>query len=518
VTANLTAATPQSQFLRNILWSWGGVVANVFLGFVLSPYMVRQLGDARYGVWALSFAFIEYFWLCDFGMRSAVVNQIASARSLGHYHRLSEILSSALAWLWSVAAVVLLLVLLLHRSIAPLFRVNPLWQDDFRWLLLIVGVGFAIQIALVAFLAALEACQEFRIINRNLVLSSLLRATLSALVLFAGQGLVTLGLVTVGSNVLVFWLHYRSFRQRYPHTVFGIRFARRQQFREMVRFGTSSFSVNSALAVLNQGPVVLIGRAISEAAVGYFLFPSRILVYIVEFVTRIGFITSPDSADKMARGQGASVVEMGITLGRYCFMLFAPICIFLWCFGEQLISVWVKPDFARQVAPLLLPLSIGVLFVTAAQFNSSSILFGLARHRSYGWLVWVETIFLIGGCLLVMPRYGLLGVAWCATSLMLLHRGLGTPFLVCYYLRHSYLAYMRDIYLRPVLVGLPVTAGAFWLRQFLPADAGWWPLMVAISVISLCYYVGCLMICLQPQHRTMLLAAAARLRQRGLAA
>ena len=47
------------RFLVNVVWSWLGVLAGFFTGFVLSPYIIRKLGDQRYGIWALAFAFID---------------------------------------------------------------------------------------------------------------------------------------------------------------------------------------------------------------------------------------------------------------------------------------------------------------------------------------------------------------------------------------------------------------------------------------------------------------------------
>ena len=43
------------------------MIASFFTGFFLSPYIIRRLGDQRYGIWALAFAFIDYYTLFDFG-------------------------------------------------------------------------------------------------------------------------------------------------------------------------------------------------------------------------------------------------------------------------------------------------------------------------------------------------------------------------------------------------------------------------------------------------------------------
>src|SRR5580658_915521 len=70
----LDSPTPQPRwhFLHNVLWSWLAVIANLIIGFVLTPYVIRKLGSEGYGIWTLLFSLISYYGLLDLGMRSAV--------------------------------------------------------------------------------------------------------------------------------------------------------------------------------------------------------------------------------------------------------------------------------------------------------------------------------------------------------------------------------------------------------------------------------------------------------------
>ena len=50
-----SAAEPKKskQFIVNVLWNWSAVVVNVFTALILSPFIIRRLGDDNYGLWAL---------------------------------------------------------------------------------------------------------------------------------------------------------------------------------------------------------------------------------------------------------------------------------------------------------------------------------------------------------------------------------------------------------------------------------------------------------------------------------
>ena len=72
------------KFIRSVIWNWAGVSVSLITGFLLSPYLFRKLGPEGYGIWALCFSLIEYYWLLDLGVRSA------TAKFVAHYWTTGE--------------------------------------------------------------------------------------------------------------------------------------------------------------------------------------------------------------------------------------------------------------------------------------------------------------------------------------------------------------------------------------------------------------------------------------------
>ena len=75
---------PQSggrSFVSNVLWNWVGAIANIAAGLFLQPYIIRQLGSTRYGIWALVFSTLDYLRMFDLGFRAAIVNYTARYRA-----------------------------------------------------------------------------------------------------------------------------------------------------------------------------------------------------------------------------------------------------------------------------------------------------------------------------------------------------------------------------------------------------------------------------------------------------
>ena len=83
------------RFFVNVVWSWVGVLASFLTSFFLSPYIIRKLGDERYGIWALAFAFIDYTTFFDFGFKSAIVNLISGFRAHSQEDKINEVVNTA---------------------------------------------------------------------------------------------------------------------------------------------------------------------------------------------------------------------------------------------------------------------------------------------------------------------------------------------------------------------------------------------------------------------------------------
>src|SRR5580704_14006505 len=112
------------RFVRSVIWNWAGVSISLITGFLLSPYLFRKLGPEGYGIWALSFSLIEYYWLLDLGMRSATGKFVAHYWTTGESAQLSEIMSTAVSYSCLIAVFMLGAVALAAPGIESFFHIS----------------------------------------------------------------------------------------------------------------------------------------------------------------------------------------------------------------------------------------------------------------------------------------------------------------------------------------------------------------------------------------------------------
>jgi O-antigen/teichoic acid export membrane protein len=499
------ARPPQAaRFLIDVLWNWLAVGTNIFAGVLLTPYIIRKLGDERYGIWALAFALIEYVFLFDLGFRSAIVTFVSRYRVRGETERINEVINTSLGYLAAVAAFVMTAAFYLSGHGSKLFKITPGDQADFAFLIRLIGFTWATGIMSNIFQASLEAFQKFKVYSHILVLMMVIRSGGCATLLLLGHGLRAMGVLVVTGQFLGYTLMFITFWRAFPALRFSTRLFVPARWKEMAGYGVHSLVASFGSLTLNQGPPLIVGHYLPEAFVGYYTVPSRLLQYLVELTARIGFVTVPKTAELLAAGRTDQIIRLGIHINRYCLALFTPATTFLMVYATPLIERWIGPTYAVRSAPLLPILAVGIYLGVAGQFNSSQILFGMAKHGPYARSIVAEAVCSAIGIALVLPRFGIYGAACVVAGFMVLNRGMICPWILCHQLHFSYFRYMAGIYTRPLLSAIVIGALAVGMKSFVVAGQTWGQLLIAVAVIGCAGLILCLFTCVEAEHRQVL--------------
>jgi O-antigen/teichoic acid export membrane protein len=492
------------KFVRSVVWNWAGVSISLITGFLVSPYLFRKLGPEGYGIWALSFSLIEYYWLLDLGVRSATAKFVAHYWTTEEPAQVSEIMSTAVSYSCLIAVFMLGLVALGAPRIEGFFHISAAYRESFRALLMLMTVSWCLGLIFNLFSAALEAVQRFDVTNRIAIITTGSRAALWFAMLYLGYGIVALGIATLLNQCLMYALNYYYFRKVLPACRISVGHASLGTLKKMCSYGIHTFLQTVSMMGLNQGPPILIGHLLPTEFVGFYNLPVRLLQYTVEFIGRIGVVTNVNAAALAAREESRPLAKLAEYANRYCLTIFMPLGILLGIYGDQFFRLWIGPVGAAQAAPLLPILLIGYVFAVVAQFSSSMLLLGLGKHQRYAKGLFAEAVVVVVALWWVIPRWGILGVAWTCSILMILNRGLFAPWLVTRTLSLGFGHYMGTIYVRPLAAAAPVIALAYLARSTILPGTNWLQIFTAGLLLGALFYALAYVICLDRDHRIML--------------
>ena len=473
--------------------------------------MVRRLGEEGYGIWALVFALIVYYDVLDFGFRSAVVKYTAHYRALNQPDQVHTVVNTALVYFSLIGSVVMMGTLLSFRSLHNLFHISPAYQPQFAALILLVGFSWSLGAVCHSFGASLEGFQRFDLYSRARITYVTVRSAGCGLLLLLGYGLVPLGVMVVSSQVLLYWLTYRNFRQTVPEFRFNPGAARFAIFRQLAGYGRHTFVANSSWQVVSQAPAVLIGHFLPAAFVGYYAIPVRLIEVSVDVSDQVISVATSNTAELAAKGEMQTVARLGMLINRYCVAAFLPIAVILWLYRSELIQVWIaKTVYTAESAPLVPFFLLGAIFALVGQSNAPSILYGLGRHQGYARGLLTEACVSVAALYYVIPRYGLKGAAITAIGLMILDRGLYTPWYLCRVLRLSFWRYMAAVYARPLLIAIPLAAITYAVKAMLLPGRDFVEIAAASALTTALGWGFGLYTALEEEHRALFIELFSR--------
>ena len=152
----------QSHTRKQVLWSILGYAFPALSSLFLTPFVVRGLGEVRYGLFLLCMTTIGFLSVLELGLAGAAVHELARARADEHPETGREVFSTVLA-LFVVLACVGAATLLIGADVAVerIFKIAEGDRADALICLRLAAAGLFFNLAMVPFVSFIRAAERF---------------------------------------------------------------------------------------------------------------------------------------------------------------------------------------------------------------------------------------------------------------------------------------------------------------------------------------------------------------------
>jgi len=455
--------------LKNVTSSWMGLAVNVITGFVVSPYILHKLGEQAFGLWVLVFAITGYYGLFDFGIRSSVVRYVAKFAATDDREELNRLINTSF-FSYTCVGLLLFAVTVVGSFFVPrIFHVQPSYASTARILFLMVGASLSVGFPLGVFGGTLEGLQKFYLLNLINITNTILRAVLIIVALNRGYGLLTVALITVVLP-LVNGLVNAVNAVRLTQLRLGRHFISWMTFKQIFNYGSVTFMISVAWKLRFKTDAMVIGTFVSSAAITYFAIGSRLVDYAGEVVSALAQIFVPMSSHSDAKGDMEHLRKLFVAGNRACAFLIFPISAVLIILGKSIIEVWVGRKYISASYPVLLILLIPSTLMLA-QSASGRILYGMARHRTWAWVVLIEGVANLILSIILVQRFGIIGDAVGTAIPLSCSMVLFLPRHLCRLLDIPVGKYVARAFMFPLILCVPLVAVLLAMQTwFVPHD------------------------------------------------
>jgi O-antigen/teichoic acid export membrane protein len=472
-----TRSPAARRVLVGAITNWLAFAATLLVGFFLTPYLVRRLGDGPYGVWAFVESILAYFTLFDLGIAACVVRFVARFHATGDRTELNRLVSTCLALFLGLG----LLLFAVGAGLLPVL-LSSIEQagvpagDVVSFSLLMVA-NLAVTLPLSLFPSILDGLERFTLKSTVRVIVLAVRTTATVFVLEQQPSLLVLGIVLTACNLIEHAILAVLAIRALPDLRFSPRLVDRATFRRVKGYSLDAFLAMVAGRACVQSGAVIVGAFLGAAPVTYFALASRLVEFAKALLRTATNTLTPAISSLEAAGNHDAIRRMFLRGTRWVLYPILPVHFGLIVFGRPFLVTWLgDPEYAEKCYPALVILS-ATLSLVVAQSVASRVLYGTGRLRGFARMALVEAG--LNGVLSVLlcPRFGLIGVAV----------GIAVPnLLMCLWvigftargLNVSWTRYVSDGWLRP-LVTATVPLGTWMVADV--KVTGWATLAMALT-------------------------------------
>ncbi len=497
---------------KNIFSNYVGIVGSIVIAFVLSPYLIHTLGDTNYGVWSVVSALTGYMALLDLGISSAIAKYVAKYKALKDYKSLNIVMGSGIAILMAVGFMLIVVSPFLSSAVVSIFGFEDELGRTVRALIIVASIDIAVFVSTGVLVGAFYGFQRYEIINAVNILVALLKAIAFYLALSNGMGLLAMGVVSLFGNILAASALFIAMRKVEPGVQLKPTSANKETVHSIFVYSKYTFLSMVAMQLVYYSDAFVIGYFLSAAAITYYTIPWSLSEYTNKMILAIAQTFVPVFSEQEATQGNEAIYRTYVTGTKFMLLISNLLCLGVLAVGDYFVALWMGPKYAVECSAILAILFFTQL-VKGPQLLSYSILLGTANHQKYSFYNFGFSLLNLALSIVLVQKYGLIGVAIGTAITQCLFYGVITPVLTSRVINASLPTYLKETYLRIIPSALILFFSLKYFAHLNPPDT-YFELLSQAAVAALLYVVSAYFILLGADEKEIVASGVRKVKSK----
>ncbi|MGC4114417.1 MAG: flippase [Myxococcales bacterium] len=364
---------PGRALVRNTLLNFAGLGVPLLVALATIPFLVRRLGESRFGVLSVDWIILNSAPIFDLGLGRAVRKRVAEALGTAHHERVASITWTAvLAQCLSGTLGMLALAALASPLVEHILNIPPELRSEARTTFYLVAGAIPLIVLTDTFCGVLEAAQRFDLVNAIRVpfhLALALAPLIGALLGWTLTGIATLLLLSAAAILALQFLlstHVFPSLRQWPRPSLG-------ELRALLRFGRWIAVSNVVGPILVYLDRFVVGVLLPMTAVAHYAAPYELVTHLSLLPASLAATLFPAFSALRAQARLEQMQAYASRSVKYLLLLLGPVILLTVAFSPDIIAAWVGPTFGEDSSRALRLLAIGVLLNALAQVPYSVV-------------------------------------------------------------------------------------------------------------------------------------------------
>ena len=406
--------TPPAEWLsgrllaRNVLWNVSGAGLPLVVALWAIPTLIAGMGTERFGLLAIIWMGVGYFSLFDLGIGWALTKLIAERLGSGRQGELPALTHTGLRLMLALGVTAAVLVSLIAVwLVEDLLNIPTALHPEALWSLWILAATLPFVVSTAGLIGILQAHQRFPQINAVRIPLGIMNFLGPVLALSVTPSLVATTLVLATSRIAA-WLAYRWLCRNFFSNSGALHFSRTAA-RTLLGFGGWVTVTNIVGPLMVYFDRFVIGALLTTSAVAYYITPYEVVtrLWIVPDAL-VGVLFPAFTAALVSDSRRATFLFL-VAARALLITMFVPVAAIV-LFADEALALWLGADFARESAPVLRWLAIGVLINSIARLPYITLM-GKGRPDLTAKLHMVELPIYVLALWGLIHAFGIVGAA-----------------------------------------------------------------------------------------------------------
>jgi O-antigen/teichoic acid export membrane protein len=394
---------------RNLSTRYLAIAVEAGLGVLILPFNVAHLGQAGYGLWALTASITAYFSVLDLGYSGALVKFVAQYRARKDERALNEILSTLFFVFVACAAAMYTASLILALHIESVFRLAPSQVHTARIVLLVISVNVVANTAFSVFGGVINGFQRYDLNNLVGTASTVITSLVNVLVLMFGFGLVELVVAMTTVRVLTLFVYRANAYRVFPALTIRAALFRRSRLREVTSFSAHMAVIDWSNRLNYSIDALVIGAFMNTSAVAVWAVAQRLAELAQRLANQLNDILFPTVVENDTVARLDRLQRIFLSGTRLSLAAAFPLAVGLALLARPLVTAWVGPSFEGSI--VILRLLGAVVIVRVGSATATTILKGAGRHKLVAAASASTAVCNVALSIALIKPFGQIGVA-----------------------------------------------------------------------------------------------------------
>jgi O-antigen/teichoic acid export membrane protein len=405
--------TSGSRLAKNVIWNLVSVAVPFLVAIVTIPILIEEIGKQRFGLLAISWMFVGYFSLFDFGLGRAL--SVLVAKCLGEEREadIPGLVWTALTLMGLLGLLGFGVILVLSPwLVGEVLNVPSDLYDESLKAFYLLSVSIPLVITTVGLRGVIAAYQRFDLLTAVRIPMGILTFLGPVAVLPFSNSLYPIVGVLVAGRLLATIAHLLLMF----HIVPGVRHLYlfdKSQITPLLGFGGWMTVSNMVVPLMVSMDRFVIGAVLTVTAVAFYTTPYEIVSRLLVIPSAFVAVLLPAQSTTLARGgvkdrqHSARLFDKGLS---YISIALFPLVLVIIAFSFDGLNLWVGHEFAENGYLVMQWLAVGVFF-----YGMSLVPFSLVQSAGHpDWsakLHLLELPIYLAALWWALTDYGILGAA-----------------------------------------------------------------------------------------------------------